>query len=384
MKTKLTAVALDTLKEGTHWDTLSTGLHIRVGKRRKTWQMRFQLGGKYQFEILGYYPEVGLKEAREKAADITKRIEAGVPIVVAEAIHPKSAPSISNMIDRYESYRLAHPEMRNKSLPEAMRSVRHGFTKTGYMDAIARTFTKADLRKVRDTLLKDGGPYASNRFLAYLGPVMKWAACEDIIEHNITLEVLKGAGEKKRDRILSEDEIRKVWIAAGKMSAGVNQNYGRLVRFLLICAQRREEVATILLGDFEGNGWYFDKNKANREQKLILPRLAMEQIGAGDADHFAFSGRFGKIKGWSKLKKVLDDLSGVSDWTLHDLRRTAASGMQSLVEPHIIEAVLNHAIPGVAGVYMRDLMLPDKERALRLWAEKLERIIGIKRLQAVA
>ena len=79
--------------------------------------------------------------------------------------------------------------------------------------------------------------------------------------------------------------------------------------------------------------------------------------------------------GWSKGKTALDMACGVKGWTLHDLRRTAATGMADLgVLPHVIEAVLNHVSghkAGVAGIYNRSTYASEKRAALDLWASRL-------------
>ena len=71
------------------------------------------------------------------------------------------------------------------------------------------------------------------------------------------------------------------------------------------------------------------------------------------------------------MEKKLDELSGVSSWTLHDLRRTAASSMAEMKAPlHVIEFVLNHStsqLSGIAGVYNRHQYLPEKKQALEDW-----------------
>ena len=85
------------------------------------------------------------------------------------------------------------------------------------------------------------------------------------------------------------------------------------------------------------------------------------------------------ISGFSKAKKRCDELSGVREWRLHDLRRTAASGMARLgIVPHVVEKVLNHAsgtISGVAAVYNRHGYTEEKRAALTAWARALEVII---------
>ena len=131
-------------------------------------------------------------------------------------------------------------------------------------------------------------------------------------------------------------------------------NYGRLVRFLLITAQRRDEAASLKFGDILDGTWRQVENKASRPHSIPLPRLARTLVGQGEARDYVFGGRLGKIGGFSKLKGLLDEASGVTDWRLHDLRRTAASNMQELgIRNEVVQAILNHAVPGVGGIYLR-------------------------------
>ena len=79
--------------------------------------------------------------------------------------------------------------------------------------------------------------------------------------------------------------------------------------------------------------------------------------------------------GWSRSKLALDAACGVKDWTIHDLRRSAATGMADIgVQPHVIEAVLNHVSghkAGVAGIYNRSTYAAEKRDALDRWASHL-------------
>jgi integrase len=103
----------------------------------------------------------------------------------------------------------------------------------------------------------------------------------------------------------------------------------------------------------------------------------LQQVGHGEANALVFAGVKGEISGFSKLKRRLDKLAGVTGWRLHDLRRSAATHMQELgVRNEIVQAVLNHAIPGVGGVYLRAELEGEKAEALRAWAAELERITG--------
>jgi integrase len=102
---------------------------------------------------------------------------------------------------------------------------------------------------------------------------------------------------------------------------------------------------------------------------------AREQDGA-----FVF-GRSGSsgFSGWSRCKERLDEALGMDDWAIHDLRRTFATGSAEIgIQPHIIEAVLNHVSghkSGVAGIYNRAAYETEKATALNRWAEHVAAII---------
>ena len=148
------------------------------------------------------------------------------------------------------------------------------------------------------------------------------------------------------------------------------------MRFLLCTAQRRDEAASLKHGDILDGIWKQADNKAGRPHSLKLPRLALDLVGKGQARDLVFGGASGgKLVGFSKLKRALDQEAKVSGWRLHDLRRSAATRMQALgIRNEIIQAVLNHAIPGVGGVYLRAELEKEKAEALRVWATELERI----------
>ena len=270
---------------------------------------------------------------------------------------------------------------RIKALPKAMRAMRLHLKP--YLGLPADQFSKADLRDVRDALIDADTITAVNRLLASLGPVLRWAAEEDLISVNF-VPAIRRTKEAKRERKLSKPEIRAIWKACDKLGPhDVAINYGRLVRFLLITAQRRDEAASLKFGDILDGTWRQVENKASRPHSIPLPRLARTLVGQGEARDYVFGGRLGKIGGFSKLKGLLDEASGVTDWRLHDLRRTAASNMQELgIRNEVVQAILNHAVPGVGGIYLRSELEKEKADALAVWATALTRIVGPVRVTA--
>jgi integrase len=376
---KLTATGLPSLKEGLHRDDLLPPLHINVGKKRKTWLIRHFTGGQHRKDIVGYFPAMSLAEARDAARLALGRIEVGAPIAEEKPKHPKdNVLTVGKLIDDYERMKIRKGGRGLKSLPEAMRAVRKGLDR--HLKLAAAELTKADMRSIRDRIAKES-PSMSDRFLAYCGPVWKWAAIEEKVPANIVPEVLRvGPGLVKRDRILTADELAAIWKACADLGS-----YGRLVRFLMVLGIRRGEGAGLRHGRVIDGRWKLTKEetKAGREHLVRLPKLAIDQLGnGGPVGDLVFPGRSVNdeevmLSGWAKLKKRLDKASGVSDWVLHDIRRTVASGMQSLSVPRdVIEQILNHAQPGVAGHYLHDAMEKQKADAWKRWATHLEHIIN--------
>ena len=86
------------------------------------------------------------------------------------------------------------------------------------------------------------------------------------------------------------------------------------------------------------------------------------------------------VSGFSDAKKGLNEGAGFEDWTLHDLRRTMASGMARLgVNLPVIEKILNHSsgsFRGVVGVYQRHSFADEKRAALDMWGAHVARLVG--------
>jgi len=247
----------------------------------------------------------------------------------------------------------------------------------------ATDFAKADLRAARDGLVEADAVFAGNRMLAYLGPAMRWAAQEDLIPTNFVPDIRK-APENKRTRKLTDAEIRKIWAACDEIGKGeAAKSFGRMVRFLLVTAQRRDDAASLRHGHILAGTWRQATNKSDRPHSLVLPPLALSLVGQGGARDFVFAGTVGKISGFSKLKIALDKVSSVSGWRLHDLRRSAASRMQDLgIRNDLVQVILNHAVAGVGAHYLQAEMEKQKADALATWAVALTRIVGQDRVVA--
>ncbi|MFZ2555550.1 MAG: site-specific integrase [Minisyncoccia bacterium] len=243
-----------------------------------------------------------------------------------------------------------------------------------------REITRSEVVAVLDRIVANGAPSAGNHALSAVRKFFNWCVERGLIEISPCTAIKKPTPHRSRDRVLSDHELAAIWSAA----RSVGYPYGSIVQLLILTAQRRGEVTGMRWHDidFEKSTWSIpaERTKSNRQQILPLVPAAMEIITSLPklgADHvFPAQGESqNAFSGFSKSKRRLDETSGVRVWTLHDLRRTAATGMASLgVSPHVVERVLNHTsgtLGGVAGVYNRFGYLPEMCAALEKWSEQI-------------
>jgi hypothetical protein len=214
----------------------------------------------------------------------------------------------------------------------------------------------------------------------YGGALFGWTVKRGTVVSN-PFERVPVAPTVRRDRVLSDDEIRRVWRATEGLGA-----FNAIVRALLLTGQRREEVSGLTSSELDPglSVWTLPGTRSKNSRPHIIPISAqMETLLRAQArvsgTDLVFPGERSLFSGWSKSKARLDRRSGVSGWTLHDLRRTAATGMAELgIAPHVIEAVLNHASghkAGVAGIYNQARYASEMRRALNLWGAHVAAIV---------
>jgi integrase len=162
------------------------------------------------------------------------------------------------------------------------------------------------------------------------------------------------------------------------------------VQLLLLTGARRDELREAPWAEFDLDGgmWTLpsDRVKNGNEHSVPLSSWAKQILRPmprikGRGLLFTTTGET-PYSGLSKAKRALDTASGVVGWTLHDLRRTAATGMAEKcgVQPHIIEAALNHVSGeskrGVAGIYNRARYADDIRKALQAWADYVDALVN--------
>jgi integrase len=254
-----------------------------------------------------------------------------------------------------------------------------------------------------DKIADRGSPIMANRILATVRKFGNWAVSRDIITASFAAGVKPVGAERSRERILTDDELRWFWQGTEKLG----QPFGPLFRLLLLTAQRREEVSGMSSREIDGDKWVIPAARAKngRAHSVHLSQAALGTLAgvkrmASKPGYIFTTTGDRPASGYSKAKERLDgfmlDIARaeiaadggeperleIPHWTLHDLRRTAASGMARIgINLPVIEKVLNHvsgSFGGVAGVYNRHSFSEEMERALDAWARFVLDLTGDK------
>jgi len=225
-------------------------------------------------------------------------------------------------------------------------------------------------------------PAAANKTLKAIKTFFNWCIGRAILDRSPAEGVPLPSKNVTRDRVLSDEELTRVVLAARQIG-GI---YGGIVELLALTGQRREEVSQLRPQDLDMDGrtWTIPSSLAKNGKPHIvhLSDQAMKVLEQRKPwiGGLVFS-RCGRksFQGFSGMKRELDDISGVRGWRLHDLRRTCVSGMARLgIAPHVADKILNHqtgTISGVAAVYQRHQFLEERRQAMDRWGAHIEALV---------
>ena len=361
------------------WDTRVTGFGVRVSAEgRKTWVLRYRVQGRQRRMSLGTYPSLGLADARVAARRALGRVAHGED-PAAEKRAEARAETFAQLADLYME---KHAKVRKKSWRSDQRLI-----DVELLPALGPRkvydIKRSDVRALADAIAERGAPIVANRTLALLRKMFNVVIDleQDGVDANPCLRIRPPGVERRRDRVLSQAEIREMWRALEPEDAVVRG----LFKLRLLTAQRGDEVHRLRWQDLDLNSnWWtipaeFSKNGLPHRVPLSPPVVAIitEHQRAVRSATWVFPSLVHDqpvANIYSALKRV-KKRSTVS-FEPHDLRRTAASMMTSAgVSRVVIGKILNHAEPGVTAVYDRHSYDPEKRGALDAWGQQVEQIL---------
>jgi integrase len=327
-------------------------------QRRQTWH------------VVGSTDELTVDQAREKAREVIRRVKAGLPPIEPIEPEPQSVTAVCrNWLTRVVDAN------KHRSAYEQRRVVEK-YIVPHVGDRVFAELRRRDVALLLDKLQDNHGPQQTDAVLTTLSSVCHWMATRD---EDYRPPIVKGMrrtppAQRARARVLCDDELRKVWHAAGE--AGT---FGAIIKLALLTAQRSAKILSLRWQDIDVDGvWAVPA--APREKgnigRVRLPEAALTVIRqqprlAGAAYVFHVKPTY------DRAKRSLDEKAGVTGWTVHDCRRTARSLLaRAGIRHEVCEAVLGHAQRGVAGVYQRYSFDVEKAQALAQLAALIERIVN--------
>ncbi len=383
----------------------------------KSWALRYRAAGKPAKLTLGPYPTLDLATARKRAQEALGDVAGGKNPAADKMAAREAAKAAVEVKDRVAEVAADFVEKHAKrKAGKSWAAETERLLAKEIIPAIGKKHLgevrKSDVHDMLDSIVDRGAPIVANRTLAVFRRLCNWAVERGIVAASPCDKIKAPAVEESRDRVLSDDEIRLAW---GAFDA-VGWPFGPIAKLALLTGSRRDEIAGAVWGEIDivAKTWTIAKERSKngvaheiplsgdavdiiKELKRVEP--ARDEKGKpGPAYVFTTTGKT-PVSGFSRAKESIDeamlkqlrkdaearggDLNEVTApdrWTIHDLRRTAASGMAGIgIAPHVVEAALNHrsgTIKGVAAVYNRYNYAAEKRHALDAWARRLKTIVG--------
>ena len=342
-------------------------MHLIVQpKGHKSWAVRFRVHGIPRKLTLP--AGLTLAEAREQAASAVKEAQRGDdPTKAKKKAKQEREIAKANTFAAVAMLYLSSEKVRKLRTADQVRDrlTRLAFPFIG--DNPIADLKRSQITAALDHIERNNGGVIADRTLSDISCVLKFHAkrSDDYVLPLVPGMNRTSKADRARDRVLTDDEIRKVW-ATGN----------RYAQFILLTAARRDEVASIQWKEIDGTDWTLPsaRNKVKLDLVRPLSKAAMAILPPrGHDDEFVFGlAPDTPLVAFSRIKKQIDAKSGVTGWTFHDLRRTARTLMsRGRVPSDHAERCLGHVIGGIRGIYDRHEFYDEKKFALEALAHQL-------------
>jgi integrase len=355
--------------EGWLWDTSCVGFGARRQRDGVFYYLRYRHNGAQVMRSIGRHGSPWTPDtARNRARELLGSVAGGTDLFA----QPLASEDFAALVERYL-------ERKQRALKPTAYSEVARYLRKHAAPLHALKLGEIDRRTIAVLLGEietDSGPVARNRARTWLNGFFSWCITEGLVETNPVQGTAKANEGGSRERVLTQEELRKLWAALGQGS------FSDIVRLLLLTGQRRNEIGRLAWSEIDLGRKLLvlppARTKNSRQHEVPLSAQALAIFARYPHRwEFVFSER--GYMNWSDAKARLDRRLEIAEWRLHDLRRTCATGMAELgVQPHIIEAVLNHVSghkAGVAGIYNRARYEGEMRDALTKWADHVEALI---------
>jgi integrase len=401
MKLTGKAVAALTLPAGKtdhfEWDDEIAGFGYRLrlgadGKVLRSWNVQYKRAGTTRRMLLGSAAVLGAEAARLQARKVLGRVALGEdPAGDRRDRRDKDRNSLRALIDEYLAAKRS--QVRSRTFVEIERYLTGGYFKPLHGMPVD-TITRRDVSARVVAIARTSGDPTAREARGALSTFFVWCLRMGLCEANPVNDSFGPAAIKARERVLIDQtiedvknpqrwrELVAVWRATGE------DEYGKVIKLLILTGCRRAEIGDMCWGELDDpeqpSSFTIPASRSKNKRPHTLPVMPMMREIIASVPKMAtrdqlFGHRARGFTAWHQGKAALDERAGVTtSWVVHDLRRTVATGMADLgVQPHIIEAALNHFSghrAGVAGTYNRSPYANEIRNALAAWHDHLRTI----------
>lgn len=365
-----------------YWDNDMPGFGLRVSSGKiKTWVAMYRHQGRKRRHTLGTFPSLTLADAYEKARQSLNEAANGFD-PAGEKRAEREANTFGTLVSEY----LERHAKKNKKRWELDARMLNADLLPRWKNRRAKDISRRDVLEVLDLVVARDAPIQANRILALIRKMYNFGISRDIVEHNPCIAVPLPSKPQSRDRVLSPEEIRRVWMSAEKDEVLISA----MLKLRLLTAQRGGEIEAMAWVDidFEAAIWTIPAEIAKNglAHRVPLSPQTLEVLvpiaKARNGSPWVFPSPLGPEKHIENIQKAIQRIRkregcGVA-FVGHDLRRTAATHMASLGVPRlVISKILNHVEAGVTGVYDRHSYDQEKRTALEAWGRHLGEILYV-------
>lgn len=391
MPVRLTARNVTTLSShggsrADYLDEVLPGFELRVtASGVRTFAVRYSRDGKTRRYTIGRMPPLSLASARDIAkrvlGDALKGVDPHAEKVAQRRKRAQPTQSFGALCELFlEAARTKDNLPLRPTTLYNWRNIANVEILPALGEMAPEAITRRDVRGVVERIAAQR-PYWGNRVFELIRRVFSWAVEKDLVNASPCVGLKKPGGERPRDRVLSTDEIRRVWAALeGELL------FGEAVRLLFYTAARPREVlnarwAEIDLGD---RLWRIPASRMKNKEPHVVPlspgvMAVLDRLSSADHhEEFLFpSPTFtAPLVAIAKPVARIRQRSGV-EFQVRDIRRTVRTRLREMGAPQdVSEAILSHARPRLIRTYDRYLPVPEMRAALDAWSARLETIVS--------
>jgi integrase len=367
------------------------GFRMRLdgARLRRTWVVQYRIRNRTRRLRIGDYPTITADQARKKAKEALAKVQLGQdPQAEKEAERTNGSRTLRSVAEQYLEMKELEMQ-RGQYRTSSLRVTKIYLTRPQYFGPLhsyaITDITVADIASRLNAINKNSGTVTAGRARSALSSMFTWAMRQGFMgpnPHNPASVTENPDGRQSRDRVLKDTELAAIWHACR------DDDFGKITRLLILTGCRREEIGGLRWSEIDRDAGTItlpkERVKNNHEHVLPITPLALDILKSVpervDRHHLFGDRSTTGFTLWYRDKHALDARLGkIAEWNLHDIRRSVATWMaENNIEPHVIEAMLNHYSghrSGVAGIYNRATYARQIRSALSLWDDHIRALV---------